>query len=455
MFSSSDINKIKNIDSKNNFELVLQSYYSKNFKSCILLLYNLVVNDLYSKLVLMDENNYANCKSELENIDNILKEGNESKYSIVEEKIFETYSTKKILNHSTIDLLSYFKKVRNKCAHPFFFKENDYTPSGDEVYLFINKIYTDILIVDAFFKNPYEVMKEDIETYQFPDFEALMMGISSVSKDTEKVGKYFEKKYYRYMTDNNYIKLFRSLMDLSIAKNTDEVLKNQYKHFLLLNSLLEYLSYNGKISKLNHQYDWQKLEEKNIYDDINKKLEDQECFSLTYLLIVLKKNHTFVEELKDNNEIIYEMIEKKIYSHSYLFAEFWMIFDSDINNAANKIPDNLWCNNYYQIIDSLKFLIDRDILLDLIEKMFNKLPNSDGYNTADSCVELLINILKQCNPRIEQEKLENIFNILDSNRQIYDRRRSRRDNQIKEICLLGYDLSKYDNLKIELGDVDV
>lgn len=454
MFSSSDINKIKNIDSKNNFELVLQSYYSKNFKSCILLLYNLVVNDLYSKLVLMDENNYVNCRSELETIETILKEGNESKYSVVEEKIFETYISKKILNHSTIDLLSYFKKIRNKCAHPFFFKENDYTPSGDEVYLFINKLYNDILIVDAFFKNPYEVMKGDIETYQFPDFESLMMGISSISKDTEKVRKYFEKKYYRYMTDNNYIKLFRSLMDLSIAKNTDEILKNQYKHFLLLNSLLEYLSYNGKLSKLSHQYGWQKLEEKNIYDDINKKLEDQQCFSLTYLLIVLKKNHTFVEELKDNNEIIYEMIEKSIYRHSYLFNEFWMIFDRDINNAATKISDNLWCNDYYQIIDSLKFLIDRDILINLIEKMFAKLPNSDGYNIADSCVELLINILKQYNPKIEKEQLENIFNILNSNRQIYDRRRSRRDNQIKEIYSLGYDLSEYDNLKIESGDLD-
>ena len=95
MFSSSDINKIKNIDSKNNFELVLQSYYSKNFKSCILLLYNLVVNDLYSKLVLMNDNNYVNCRSELETIENILKEGDESKYSIVEEKIFETYRVKK------------------------------------------------------------------------------------------------------------------------------------------------------------------------------------------------------------------------------------------------------------------------------------------------------------------------------------------------------------------------
>ena len=209
MYSSSDINKIKNSDSRKNFDLVLQSYYSKNYKACILLLYNLVVNDLYSKLVLMNDNNYVNCKSELEFIENTLKEGNESKYSIVEEKTFEIYSAKKILNHSTIDLLIYFKKVRNKCAHPIFFKESDYTPTQEEVYLFLNKIYNDILVVDAFFKDPYEVMKNDIESYQFPDLDGMIMGISTIKKDTERVKKYFENKYYKYMTENNYIKLFK------------------------------------------------------------------------------------------------------------------------------------------------------------------------------------------------------------------------------------------------------
>ena len=158
MFNNNDINKIKNIESKSNFEYVLQSFYSKNYKATVLLLYNLLINDLYSKLLLMDENGYFNCKNELEYIENVLKDGDESKYSIVEEKIFETYKLKKILNHSTIDLLLYFKKIRNKCAHPFFFKENDYTPTYEEVYLFIKKIYDDILIVDAFFKDPYEAM---------------------------------------------------------------------------------------------------------------------------------------------------------------------------------------------------------------------------------------------------------------------------------------------------------
>lgn len=455
MFSNSDINKIKNIDSKNNFELVLQSYYSKNFKSCILLLYNLVVNDLYSKLVLMDDNNYVNCRSKLETIENILKEGDESKYSIVEEKIFETYRVKKILNHSTLDLLVYFKKVRNKCAHPFFFKENDYTPSGDEVYLFINKIYNDILIVDAFFKDPYEIMKDDIETYQFPDFEALMMGISSISKDTEKVKKYFEKKYYRFMTENNYIKLFKSLMDLAITKNTDEVIKNQYKHFLLLNSLLDYLVFNGKISILNKQYDWQKIDENNIYDDINKKMEDQECFSLSYLFSVLKHNHSFIEELKDENENVYELLIDKLYKNSYLFVEFWIIFDSDINNAANKIPDNLSNYGYRQIIDSIYNLVSCNITIDLLKKMLSKIPTFDGYDTAGRSIDLFIKILSEANPNINQELLEEHFSIMNDNRQIYDTGRNGRNYQIKQIIALGYDLTHYENLVIKEGEENV
>lgn len=95
MFSDIDIKKIKNTNSRKNFEYVLQSYYSGNFKASILLLYNLVVNDLYEKLQLMNEKNYINCKNDLDYIENILKEGDEKKYSSIEEKIFETYKTKK------------------------------------------------------------------------------------------------------------------------------------------------------------------------------------------------------------------------------------------------------------------------------------------------------------------------------------------------------------------------
>ena len=452
MYSSNDINKIKNSDSRKNFNLVLQSFYSKNYKSSILLLYNLVVNDLYSKLMLMDEKNYINCKSELEYIENILRDNDESKFSVVEEKIFDTYKQKKILNHSTLDLLNYFKKIRNKCAHPIFFKEIDYTPTEDEVYLFINKIYKDILIVEAYFKEPYGIMKNDIENYQFPKLDELMLGIGSITSDTEKVKKYFENKYYKYMTEKNYIKLFKNLVDLSISKNNEEILKNQYNHFLLLNALLKYLSYIGKLSILNQQYDWQKIDAKKIYDDIDKKFGEQECFSLSYLFSILKYNHNFVEEMKDENEEVYELLKEKLYSNSYLFVEFWMVFDSDINSAAKKISDSILAENYMQIIESIYTLIDKKVTIELIEKMLNKIPNFDGYDIAGRCIDVFIKILNNSSEKIKQEDIEKCFSTMDSNRQIYDRRRNNRNSQIRQIINLGYDLSEYENLQVEGSD---
>ena len=68
LFSVCDINKIKNVNSRKNFEYVLQSYYSKNYKASILLLYNLLVNDLYEKLKLIEE-----AKGKEETLENKIK----------------------------------------------------------------------------------------------------------------------------------------------------------------------------------------------------------------------------------------------------------------------------------------------------------------------------------------------------------------------------------------------
>lgn len=95
MYSSGDINKIKNPDSRINFELVLQSYYSKNYKASILLLYNLVVNDLYSKLILMNEKEYVNFQKELDEINNNLREKNESNILLLKKESLQYIGRKK------------------------------------------------------------------------------------------------------------------------------------------------------------------------------------------------------------------------------------------------------------------------------------------------------------------------------------------------------------------------
>ena len=257
------------------------------------------------------------------------------------------------------------------------------------------------------------------------------------------------------MTDSNFVKLFKSLIELSITKNTDEINKDKYKHFLLLKSMLDYMSYNGKISLLNNQYDWQKINENDIYDDYGKKLEEQENFSLSFIFNILKYNHSFIEEIKDENEGLYDYLYQKLYKTSYLFAEFWMIFDSDINNAAKKIPDNLTSYNYYQIIQSIYQLVDRNITIELLKKMVSKVPTFDGYDRADRCIELFIKILKEADPKIEQELINEHFSLMNENRQIYDKSRNSRDYQLKQITDLGYDLSDFENLEINKGDTNV
>ena len=138
MFSNYEISLIKRSDSRKYFEDVLQSFYSKNYRAAVLLLYSLVIDDLYYKLILMNDRKYYNLNDDLKRIEELRKS---DKYSEIEEKIFNTY--KNILNHDTIDMLEYFKKIRNKCAHPSYFKDEKYTPIQEEVNLFIMRTYNE------------------------------------------------------------------------------------------------------------------------------------------------------------------------------------------------------------------------------------------------------------------------------------------------------------------------
>lgn len=107
MFNSYDISLIKKNESRKYFEDVLQSFYSKNYRATVLLLYSLLIDDLYYKLILMNDRKYYNLNEEIGVIDNL---NNAKKYSDIEEKIFDTYKSKHILSHDIIDMVEYLKK---------------------------------------------------------------------------------------------------------------------------------------------------------------------------------------------------------------------------------------------------------------------------------------------------------------------------------------------------------
>ena len=92
-----DIYNISDLRSRNYFEDVLQSFYSKNYRASVLLLYSLVISDLYEKLVFMNENGLFKISGDLELIKKIISE-NESKYSQIEKNIYSIYKDKNILD---------------------------------------------------------------------------------------------------------------------------------------------------------------------------------------------------------------------------------------------------------------------------------------------------------------------------------------------------------------------
>lgn len=81
-----------------------------------------------------------------------------------------------------------------------------------------------------------------------------------------------------------------------------------------------------------------------------------------------------------------------------------------------------------------------------MKKMVKSVPNFDGYDSADICLNSLIKVLKDEQDKISQQDMEDIFSIINENRQFYDKTRTNRNRQISEFSNLGFDLSNYENL---------
>ncbi len=311
MFGNYEISLIKKNESRKYFEDVLQSFYSKNYRATILLLYNLLIDDLYYKLIVMNDKKYLkiNLTDELKKIEDL---NNTKRYSEIEEKIFNIYKDKHILNHDTIDMIEYFKKVRNKCAHPAYFKDEDYEPSQEEVNMFIVKIYKDILIKEAFIKDPYSIIKPEIEDKDWGSIIDVNMGHQKHENNYKRFKFNFIDKFFKKFSDNNFQKLFGDLIKIIIIKNEEWEKTYQYQNMMLMESMLDYLNSMGKMDLLKNCYDWSRIQDECIYDDNYEEKYQNEWFAETYMLKILTYNNFFIQELKAQNEIVYNKLKNKI-----------------------------------------------------------------------------------------------------------------------------------------------
>jgi len=435
-----NIYNISDLTSRAYFEDVLQAFYSKNYRSSILLLYSLVINDLYKKLIYMNEHGLFNINTELERIRNLSQE-NEVKYSLIEKEIYIIYKDKNILNKTTIDMLDYLIKVRDKCAHPIFAGEDEYySPSMDETRMLINKSYNDILIIDAYIKEPYLVIKNSLELTEWNLYTKDFFGITENINEINKFTKYFENKYLSKMTDNNYIKLFRSLIDMIFRKNNDDTIKYQYIRFKLLIVFLDFLSKKGKLEILKNVYNWDSIGNETIYDFIPKEVDS--CQSLTYMFELLFKFPLFISEIKEKNELLYNHLKDKLDNNVWDIIKYYSIFYDNIQTA---IQDKNESYSFYKIVlNHCSEKMDDKFLIKILKIMFHQIPEFNGYDMADEMCSTLIKMVEL--RKFTSNDIFEILEIMDNNRQIYDASRNNSKDQFKKLTDLGIDLSKLKNI---------
>lgn len=435
MFSNYEISLIKRSDSRKYFEDVLQSFYSKNYRAAVLLLYSLVIDDLYYKLMLMNDRKYYNLNDDLKRIEEL---GKSDKYSEIEEKIFNTY--KNILNHDTIDMLEYFKKIRNKCAHPSYFKDEKYTPIQEEVNLFIMRIYNDILIKEAFIKDPYSIIKPDIQNKEWGGIMDVNMGYTTHEMNYVPFKIHFTNKYLKGLTDNNFQKLFNDLIKVIVIKNGEWEKIHQYSNMMLMESMLEYLNDIGKMSILENCYDWSKLQEEYLYDDNDTEIYKNEWFALTNLYKILTYNKFFMQEIILQNEVIYNFLKNRLLSNRKYIINYWNLFFQTLEEGCSKIESIevkmalLKEDNFVTKNNAIKFLKD----------IFDNIPTSDAFSIADETCDLLIKCIDDY--ELSKVDIDDILKIMNRNSQIYFAARRKRNTQIESIKSKGIELSEYINL---------
>lgn len=425
--------KILDTTSRDYFNDIVILFYSQKFNISIILLYNLVIYDLYKKLIFMSENGIIDESSD--SIKNLIS--SDDKYSNIERKIIKKYTEKGLLNPKTITDIKNLNNLRNLCAHPIYaMYDNNASLKEEETRQQIDNMYSEILSVGAFIKDPYNLLKSSLISYDI-----------SIKEDENEIKRFsddFEKQYFYLMNNSSYQSLFKSLVEQIFKQSSPsaEIIENQYRNFLLLRTLLNYISKNTKIEILKNYYNWNNIKKNKIYD-----YQEKNWFSLRYLLKILAEfpQYYFIDEIKEKNELLYNHLKDNVDTNASLFVDYYSIFYKHIESRFNYKVKYDFCK---EVLQKCSNKFELKSLLKIMGKIFSKINKSDQ---ADDMIDILIDIVKGNN----KEKLilttDNILKILEimNNNEVYFNKTEKRINQLESLNNNSeIDLSPYKNLII-------
>ena len=403
-----EIDFIENIESKKMFEEVLVNFYHYNYRSCIVSLNTLLYFDLMKKVEILNDN-YKDKKSKaiLDEISKYIE--NDEKYSETEKKLLDLCKEKNFINTFFYEKAINLRKIRNHCAHPAFYLDKEiYIPTKSEVIMYMDFIYNELLVINAI--NYYDAVNFVLDDIK----EAYDKGIGYNNEGLKSRAR----RLYSKFDDKNRQKIFNSLFELSILKNTDDCIK--YRDYIY-----SYMLWLVEYSK-----------SRNIHLELSivKKLDishlDREYFtSNSYILQMITDNIVSLKDIEENNFEIYDLFKQYLLNTELLYKVYKQLFNDFSDYVDYLIGEK---SRWIQIVNTINNIPQaktKKYFYKLFKKIVELTPTVNGFDKGDYCIQLLIDN----SALINENQFNEILDIMNKNNQFFNSTKRKNEENIKKI----------------------
>ena len=418
LFDERDLRVFDNADSRAYFEEILQSYYSKNYRASVILLYSFAIYDLYNKLQTMASEGDSKATKKLSEINKMIQD--DEKYSKVENEIIQFFKDNCGLyfDRFTEDI-DYLKNCRNKCAH---LKVNDnslFIPSDYHARMLICSMYDNILSVKApFIMDLFSFVENDVETYS--------QTISSIPDNSidKSIITNIKNKYLERMTYDSLKKSYKTFIRLLLVSEDEHCEENATGLYMFAYAITDHLIRKGHSNIFNDDGVL------NVFSKI--KIDKLDASNLKRnALVGLITTFPAVMDMIRSFEELFSYISECILLNPHGLCYYRSFYPREKQTVYEyfKEHDELHTpRSIRTLFDTLKENNDFS-LVEFTELMAKSIPSYYGYYDADCFMEFFIENIES----FELEQIKNIRNIYQLKSQCTSRRNhSYEDSKVKE-----------------------
>ena len=148
---------------------------------------------------------------------------------------------------------------------------------------------------------------------------------------------------------------------------------------------------------------------------------------------------------------MFNYLKQELDNNVWYFVKYYFVFYDNIENAVREKNESY---SFYKII--LNNCVDKmsdEFIIEILLKLFKKIPEYNGYDMASEMCEILNKIVES--KKLNTNEIKEVLEVMNNNRQIYDTSRNGSKIQFSRLSELGIDLNNYNNLKSKEGVEDV